>query len=210
MKLSHLIITSSLAIIGTHAATVSLLLSPGNGNHAGFTSADPATFSSAASGDGALSGVAWSEGGANGTLDFIITATSTGADDGNIVRGGAGAFGVSGGINTLLDFDEVIELTFTYTVASGDTPTSVLFNGIAIGNSGAADTATVNTESVAGVSSGTGATYQALTNTASTLTVSVASGDFSINGVQLEVIPEPTSSALLGLGVLGLIARRRR
>lgn len=97
---------------------------------------------------------------------------------------------------------------YTYAVApdfTGTDTTAVTVNGVTLNSTGPIP--------LAGFIAGQTHTLHAnVAVVAGTLTISVnevAPSFGTINGIQLVLIPEPSSLALLGLGALGLIRRRR-
>lgn len=98
---------------------------------------------------------------------------------------------------------------YTYAVApdfTGTDTTAVTVNGVTLNSTGPIPAGNVF------VSGQTHTLHANVAVVGGTLTISaneVAPSFGTINGVQLVLIPEPSSLALLGLGALGLIRRRR-
>ncbi|MFK7909711.1 MAG: Ig-like domain-containing protein [Akkermansiaceae bacterium] len=200
MKNNTLSRALALALIGTLAplgqinaeTTVGLRnLSPGS-YAGGAETTSPRTFNSTTD-SGSLSSVAWSDGGYSGVVDISFVATTSGSD--NIRRGSAGAFGIKGGTDTLIDAaDGTITLSdIVFTYVSGDTLDKIAtinFAAVYIGNWTAGETGTLNgTALTTGDSGGTTTATgrNELGTQASSVVVDSTNGAFSINGVDIAV-----------------------
>ncbi len=174
--------------------------------------------------------VSWVDGSYSGTVHVSFDMSATGTLAGGTAydplplnRGGRGAIGIgtNTGADTLLGVGEgsltISNLVVTY--VSGDSFTVDGFTGSYLGNASFGgsgnETATTNGVATNNFTPG-GATLAAgfndLGGLTSSLEIEATSGEFSINGAQIQItgIPEPSSLGLLGLGSLALLARRHR
>ncbi len=142
---------------------------------------------------------------------FTVAVTVTDGDDAVIGRGGVGAIGSA----TSLTFSDVV-----LTNVSGDDVFQFDgFSGVYLGSTdGTNDLATVNggeafAPVAAGnsINSGNPAELVAFAPVSS-LEIGFAGGSLAVNGVaaNFSVVPEPASMALIGLGSLAMIGRRRK
>jgi len=156
-------------------------------------------------------------GSSNATLNYQIIYTSVG---GNIVAGAGGRLGVDGGTSDFIEVGESITASIT---GSGEVSQAV-FNNFQVydiqtptadaGFDIISDYNSTAHVGVTGLETNTYYTWQG--NSATTITLTGNAGEFSFGnlGVRLSatpvVVPEPSSTALLGLGCLALMMRRRK
>lgn len=184
----------------------------------------------AANADAVAGAISWTDGTFSGTVHVAFGISATGTPDAGVTlaanpirRGGRGAFGLesdNGGNRGLLEPDEgsVTINNIIITQVSGDDFTFDGITAIYLGNGGFGDAyeaGTVNGVAATSFVSGgnTDASgFNAVAGLPSSAEIAATAGEFSINGIQLQItgIPEPSSVALLGLGALGFLGHRRR
>ena len=150
--------------------------------------------------------------GIDDTLTFELTATAVAPDGAQVSVNTAGVAGIAGpGSNFLFAAGQGANYTFSIgsLVASSGGDFEATFDGFTgggIGSLDAGDSFNVNGVDLASTTFDFASTDEVLFNG--------VAGDVFVSGldfdITVEAVPEPSSTALLGLGALGFLARRRR
>ncbi len=160
--------------------------------------------------------------GIDDTLTFELTATAVAPDGAQVSVNGAGVAGIAGpGSNFLFAAGQGANYTFSIgsLVASSGGDFEATFDGFTGGGIGSldladpADPASVDDSfNVNGVLLSSGSFE--LASPSDEVLFNGVTGDVFVSGldfdITVEAVPEPSSTALLGLGALGFLARRRR
>jgi hypothetical protein len=192
---------------------------PGDGTPTSFTgTTDPGTIASdnlfAPTNTYTLTGADLSSVGATetgglgtGTIIFTVLYEQTG---GTGITDINGRVSVTGGNDNRIEFGETLTSTITLTSINGYTGIDLSDLSIGFTNATLANTGgTVNTTTASGTVITTNSDFAA----SSFLTIAPQSGGqatLTAYTIELTAVPEPSSTALLGLGALALLIRRRR